>query len=181
MATTNSGLHTNRLDLLPLTLAQLDTALLAIPQLAKDLDRQIVSSLVDDNAGIAVRMKISKMGSMPAEDHPWQTYWLLVLKVENIGIGLVGFKGKPDAGGEVEIGYGIDPGYQGKGYMTEAVAALVDWAFSHAECTTVTAQGVKPDNFASQKVLVKNGFTETDRNESGINFILQRTGYFSSL
>jgi len=81
----------------------------------------------------------------------------------------------------VEIGYGIDPGYQGKGYMTEAVADLVDWAFSHAECTAVTAHGVRPDNFASQKVLVKNGFTETGRNESGINFILQRTGYFSTL
>jgi [ribosomal protein S5]-alanine N-acetyltransferase len=176
-----SRLHTNRLDLLPLTLAHLETALFSIPQLAEELGMQIVPSLVEGNAGRAVHMKVEKMGSMPTEDHPWQTYWLIVLKTGNAGIGLVGFKGKPDAAGEVEIGYGIDPAYQGKGYMTEAVGALVNWAFAHPECKAITAHGVRPDNFASQKVLVKNGFSETGTNDSGINFILYRSDHFSSL
>lgn len=107
-------------------------------------------------------------------EHPWQTYWLIVLRDENIGVGLVGFKGKPDAAGEVEIGYGIDPVYQGKGYMTEAVGALVKWAFAHQECKAITAHEVRVDNYPSQKVLVKNGFIETNETGTAIDFILRR-------
>lgn len=40
--------------------------------------------------------------------------------------------------------------------MTEAVNALVEWAFQHSECLQVTAETLK-DNFASQKVLKKSG------------------------
>jgi RimJ/RimL family protein N-acetyltransferase len=43
--------------------------------------------------------------------------------------------------------------------MTEGVGALLEWAFSHAECRQVTAFTL-PANIASRKVLVKNGFRE---------------------
>ena len=46
-------------------------------------------------------------------------------------VGKCGFKGPP-ADGVVEIAYGIDPEYQGKGYATEAAEALTNVAFSKA-------------------------------------------------
>lgn len=174
-------IRTSRLELVALSFEQLQSTLRCIPDLASELDTLLVPALVDGNARRAVSMKIEKMQNMPVLDHPWQTYWLIILSAENTGVGLVGFKGKPDASGAVEIGYGIDPGYQGKGYMTEAVGALANWAFAHPECKAITAHGVRFDNLASQKVLEKNGFAETGRNGSGINFILLRKNHFSSL
>lgn len=70
---------------------------------------------------------------------------------------MLGFKGPPDNDGAVEIGYGIAPAYEGKGYTTEVVCALVGWAFSQPGCLAVTAN-TQQDNPASQRVLEKNGF-----------------------
>src|SRR6266511_3814277 len=45
-------------------------------------------------------------------------------------IGNAGFKGPPDPGGMVEIAYGIVPGFEGRGFATEAATALVTFAFA---------------------------------------------------
>ncbi len=71
------------------------------------------------------------------------------------GAGLAGFKGLPDAAGEVEIGYGIDPICQGHGYMTEAARALIEWAFQSPTCRAVIAPNTL--NPASNRVLEKVG------------------------
>lgn len=77
------------------------------------------------------------------------------ISTENVVAGLAGFKGVPNEHGSTEIGYGIDPAYQNKGYMTEAVKALVDWALQYPFCNTVTATTVK--NPASRRLLEKLG------------------------
>ena len=100
-------------------------------------------------------MKLKKMGSVDVSKHEWFTYWLIIIKGENKGVGMVGFKGIPDQAGSVEIGYGIDAYYQGRGLMSEAVRVLVDWAFEQAECQCVTATGVR--NPASRRLLEKLG------------------------
>jgi ribosomal-protein-alanine N-acetyltransferase len=78
-----------------------------------------------------------------------------------IGAGpdLVGFKGSPDGQGEVEIGYGIAPAYQGQGYTTEAVRALIAWAFNAPECASIIAAFVDSTNIASIRILEKVGMT----------------------
>ena len=88
------------------------------------------------------------------ENYLWFTYWLITRRGR--GVGLAGFKGPPNARGEVEIGYGLAPEYEGRGYMTEAVRALVDWAFAREECTVVAPITAKT-NLASQRVLEKVG------------------------
>ena len=60
-----------------------------------------------DQAG---RMPYASFG-----DHPWLTFWLIVINDQRVGAGMVGFKGAPNAAGESEIGYGIDPVYRGQG------------------------------------------------------------------
>jgi [ribosomal protein S5]-alanine N-acetyltransferase len=55
-----------------------------------------------------------------------------------------------------ELGYIFNPAYQGKGYCTEACAALRDYAFDVLMAHRIVA-GCSPDNPASWKVLEKIG------------------------
>lgn len=81
--------------------------------------------------------------------------WLAVERAETILVGSVGFKGKPDRHGCVEIGYGIEPGVRRRGYATEAVPALVDWAWGRGVARIVAE--CRPDNVASIRVLERIG------------------------
>lgn len=82
--------------------------------------------------------------------------WLVRLKETGELVGDAGFKGNPDFAGAVDIGYGFLPEHRGRGYATEATAALVAWAFEHG-AGRVTAETLR-DNAASIRVLRKNGF-----------------------
>ena len=72
-------------------------------------------------------------------------------------IGTGGFKGAPDECGCVELGYGIVPEQQRRGYATEAVRAWVDFAFAAPQVRIVVAQTL-PHRTASIRVLEKTGF-----------------------
>lgn len=92
---------------------------------------------------------------------PW-VHGFAVVDIENNSvIGSFGFKGPPDGDGIVEIAYGIAPGYQGKGYATEAGAAGVAFAFSSSAVRLVRAHTLPTPN-ASTRVLSKCGFEKTD-------------------
>lgn len=55
------------------------------------------------------------------------------------------------------IGYFLDHHHNGKGYATEAIKALVDYAFEELDLHRIEA-GVMPRNLPSQRVLEKAGF-----------------------
>lgn len=167
-------IKTERLTLIPLTLQHLETGLTSIKDLAIDLDIPIVEDLISGAVERAVCMKIGKMQSVAEKLHDWYTYWLIVIECEHIGAGLVGFKGHPDENGEVEIGYGINSIFQSRGYMSEAVRAMIRWAFDHPECKAINAANVRLDNYPSQKVLIKCGFSEISSSEEGITFQLRK-------
>ncbi len=83
---------------------------------------------------------------------------VLILKSEALAIGTIGFKNAPTETKEVEIGYGINSSHWGLGLASEAVQALVTWAFETGYATRVTAK-TAVNNPASMRVLEKNGFT----------------------
>ena len=87
----------------------------------------------------------------------WYANWQIVLKGERFSVGSACFMGRPTAAGWVELGYGVDPEQRGRGYMTEAAAALSGWAVSQPGVKTVRAQTAR-DNPASCRVLEKCGF-----------------------
>ena len=169
------AIKTERLKLIPLTREQFISGLESLNDLSALLGVPLVESLFDGLVHRAVTMKIEKMGKADKKVHLWYTYWLIVVVEENLGIGMVGFKGVPNEQGEVEIGYGIDPIFQRRGYMSEAVRALIAWAFSHPECRAITATNVRLDNFASQKVLLRNCFIEIRQDEHGVSYRLERS------
>lgn len=82
--------------------------------------------------------------------------WFAVLSINGQAVGDLGFKGKPDISGTVDIGYGIIAETRQKGYASEAVKALIQWAFSTGEVIKVTADCLE-DNVPSIRVLEKVG------------------------
>jgi len=102
----------------------------------------------------------------------WYAMWMIELK-NGTHVGDLCFKGL-DSNGVAEIGYGILDEYQGHGYATEAVRAVVDWAFQHPDVTSLEAEAA-PDNLASKRVLEKCGFVPDGKiGEEGPRFTLNR-------
>lgn len=66
------------------------------------------------------------------------------------------FKGPP-VDGRVEIAYGIDEEFRGRGFATEAAKALVEFAKQSGEVAVVRAH-TRPEASASTRVLTKSGF-----------------------
>ena len=109
-------------------------------------------------------------------DHPdqaeWYTVWIIELKDKTMA-GALCFKGLNEDG-SAEIGYGILPEHQGRGYATEAVGAAVSWALDQPGVTRVEAE-TEPGNTASQRVLEKCGFVPTGTaGEEGPRFVKTR-------
>jgi ribosomal-protein-alanine N-acetyltransferase len=163
-------LETPRLQLIPLMLGQLELALNDLPALGREMGVSLPPDLLDKNVIRALGMKIQKMQAADVADHLWYTYWLIVIRADNAGAGFIGFKGYPDDDGRTEIGYGIHPACQNKGYMTEAIRALVDWAFSHPTCRGITATTVI--NPASNRVLEKLGAQLLERRENETDWVI---------
>jgi ribosomal-protein-alanine N-acetyltransferase len=68
------------------------------------------------------------------------------------------------------VGYEISPLHQGRGYMKEALAAVLAWGFGELELNRVEAQ-VHPDNRPSLALLRKLGFVEEG--------LLREAGYWA--
>jgi ribosomal-protein-alanine N-acetyltransferase len=85
----------------------------------------------------------------------WWTY-LFVHRADNALIGLGGFKGEPDEGGTVEIGYSIAPAYRRRGLATEAARGMIEYAFAHAHVRSVIAHTL-PEKNDSTRVLERVG------------------------
>ena len=99
----------------------------------------------------------------------WYAIWMIELK-DGTHVGDLCYKGL-NADGSVEIGYGLEENYRGRGYAAEAVCAMVDWAFRQPGVTCVTAE-TEETNYASQRVLRKAGFIPTgETGEEGPLFV----------
>ena len=88
---------------------------------------------------------------------PWTHGFAILDRASGVKIGSCAYKGPPDADETVEIGYGVDPEYQGRGFATEAAKALVEHAMSSSQARVVRAH-TRPEGKASMRVLEKIGF-----------------------
>jgi len=87
----------------------------------------------------------------------WTLGFDLVDRSTEAVIGTCGFTGPPGMDETVEIAYGIDAPYEGKGYATEAAGALTAYAFASGRVRLVRAHTL-PETNASTRVLTKCGF-----------------------
>lgn len=161
-------LESDRLFLFPLSKLQLANLITRPDSLSQELGFALAKNMLDVNVQRAIKKKLDTASSLDEREWLWKTYWLIKVKHQDLGAGLIGFKGKPDAEGFVEIGYGIDESVWNKGYMTEALQLMLDWAFEQSECKCVTATTVI--NPASERVLQKNHFTNIAKSEKSSNW-----------
>ena len=99
--------------------------------------------------------------------------WMIVNKTDRRVIGDIGFYRKPDEHGAVEIGFGMAEGERGKGYASEALAAMMDWLCAHAKVKTVKAS-CHTQNLTSARMLKKAGLKETNRDKELIHWVFIR-------
>ncbi|WP_163937287.1 GNAT family N-acetyltransferase [Paraferrimonas sp. SM1919] len=86
--------------------------------------------------------------------------YALIHKADNKVIGFCGIKFETEINAN-DIGYRLLPEYWGKGLATEAVAALLEYVQNQLTISQLVAE-VDMNNIASQKVLQKLGFIQTD-------------------
>jgi RimJ/RimL family protein N-acetyltransferase len=72
-------------------------------------------------------------------------------------VGSIGFHGPPDAQGRLEVGYSVDPPFRRRGYASESVKALFDWAHNEHGITRFIAS-ISPDNEPSLRLTAGYGF-----------------------
>jgi len=98
---------------------------------------------------------------------------LIVDAATGLAVGTIGFFGPPDNGGLVMIGYGLVEPARGAGYATEAVRAVIAYAFAHDGVRTIAAETLL-GNTASQRVLAKSGFALNETADGTCYFSLDR-------
>jgi len=154
-------IETDRLIILPLNYEQLDLYLQANGRLEKLLH------LTDNGRTIAPDVKemvkaftLPKIKKASSYNYLFMTFWIVVEKETRTIVAELGFKGEPDEKGGVEIGYGTMPAQRGKGFMTEAVAGMINWAKMQVGIKYILAE-TEEKNIASMKIVQKNNFQFT--------------------
>ena len=85
--------------------------------------------------------------------------WAITLKGNPKLIGIIGhYRIRPEHF-RAEVGYMLLPEYQGKGIISEAINEVVNYGFEVMQLHSIEAI-IDPENFASEKVLQKNGFVK---------------------
>jgi [ribosomal protein S5]-alanine N-acetyltransferase len=97
---------------------------------------------------------------------------LVVERTTGETIGTAGFFGPP-RDGVVEIGYGIVPSRQRRGYATEATHALIELALAQPGVSEIVAHA-ESANAASIRVLEKNALTYAGREGSLVRYSVSR-------
>ena len=72
-----------------------------------------------------------------------------------------------------EIGYELLPEYWGKGYISEVVAKLIDYGFNTLNLVSISAF-THPENKASVRLLLKNGFVYERMEEDFAVYVLNK-------
>ena len=153
------ALVTARLRLVPMTLPAVEAVLRHDREAAeRELGARFPDSWPNDDL-IARAFPYSLAAIRAAPDKRlWGDSLVIPLDDPPRIIGSVVFRGLPDDG-VAEVGYGIEDGSRGHGYATEATAACVDWAFTHAMIDAVQATTF-PWHHASLGVIRKLGMIQ---------------------
>jgi [ribosomal protein S5]-alanine N-acetyltransferase len=104
-------------------------------------------------------------------EHPEQAGWPRYISFSPAGeqrtlIGTVGAFTKADKPSECEIGYGILPEFEGRGFATEAARALIDYVSADPQITSIIAHTF-PSLTGSIRVMEKCGLVFDGDGEEG--------------
>jgi RimJ/RimL family protein N-acetyltransferase len=160
-------LSTPRLDLVTATAQHVLVALEDVNKLGRLLGADLPPGWPPPRHDEAsLRATLGQLHRGPAQIGWWTRYAVLRRGPEDrpVVIGVVALHGRP-ADGAVELAASLVPEYRGRGLATEALRALVDWAFDDEAVATVHAYTpAEPlvGERAAARVLEKLGFVEAE-------------------
>lgn len=159
-------LKTKRLLLIPVTLDIIDTLLVS--------DDLFCSRYGYKNDGGEYLkpspdylQKIRKRLVEHSEEYPLAVDYLIIVENIKTVIGTIYFKYLPN-NGVSEIGYGMSPKYEGNGYMSEALEAMLGFGKENNIKTVIADTLI--ENVKSQKVLIRNGFINIGTKDNKLLF-----------
>ena len=108
-----------------------------------------------------LRLRLEQMQRDPSVQR-WLARAMVLRHPDSRMVGTIGFHDAPDERGGVEVGYSVQPEYRRRGYATEAVGALLEWAFAEQGIARFVAS-VRPDNEPSLRLIANFGFRRTGK------------------
>jgi len=91
-------------------------------------------------------------------------FWMIVKKDNMQVVGDIGFHGKPNEKGEVEVGFGLVEKERGKGFGFEALKAIMNW-LSYQDSVKLILAECLVSNKPSARILEKVGMREVNRDQ----------------
>ena len=164
-------ISSKNLILKPLSASQLFKYMANDNSLERELKLNPTAKTITQAITASIEETILPNLSDSGKNHLFSTLWAIILKSESRMVGDICFVGEPDVDGEVELGYLTYEAYRGKGYMTEAIACILDWAKRQEFVKSVFAQTAK-SNPASYKILEKNNFVKVGEDDELYNWRL---------
>ena len=165
-------IETERLILKPLTYDQLVKYIKADNSLEIELNLNETSRTISPELKEAFEQTILPNVADIAKDYLYSTLWTAISKDANKMVGDICIVGEPNSDGEIEIGYGTYDEFQKKGFMTEAVGAMIIWAKSQPKIFSIIASTEK-ENIGSFTILLKNNFLKIGETETIFNWKLK--------
>jgi len=110
---------------------------------------------------------INKVNIGVANDN-W-LYWVICFKDNPKLIGTICLWNLNEEENKAEVGYELNPEYQGKGIAKEALSCIIKFGFSTMHLDKIEAYTHK-ENLASTRLLEKFNFTRDPHEESKIDF-----------
>lgn len=155
-------METERLELIPLSAEELRLWLDNLPALEKRKSCHYrAEEMTEEFAGI-LRSCAAAIETDP-ENLLWHTFWWIVRREDRAVVGSIDFKNVP-SDGVVEIGYGLGPAFEHRGYMTESVKAFLN--FARARGVRRVVAETETNNLPSQLVLQRCGFCLQSRGDT---------------
>ncbi len=145
--------------------------------LSKDLGAELNASLAapwpPDLLGDHLESFAEAMADQPLGWGPW--FFILCQDGLRTVVGNGGFMGSAAEDGFVSIGFEVQPDHRQDGVATEALSALIPWAFDHAEVGFVDAF-TEVSNTGAVRTLGKLNFQPEGEVDEGLQrYILTRT------
>jgi RimJ/RimL family protein N-acetyltransferase len=120
---------TERLELAPMSLAEIEALIAGDGARLRELTGVLFPRPAEAPPYMADPLPSvrERLRARP-EEAPWWN-WLVSERETQRAVGSVSFGGPPDEGGAVLIGYAMYEQFEGHGYATEVVRAMIAWAF----------------------------------------------------
>ena len=164
-------IETEHLIIIPLTHSQLIKYANLDGSLEAELNLNRSTRTISAELKEALEQTILPNVADTTKNYLFSTLWTVISKTENKMIGDICFVGEPSSNGEIEIGYGTYDKFRKRGFMTEAVRGMIEWAKEQPTVKSVIASTEK-NNIASSSVLEKNNFIKVGEANTMFNWRL---------